>query len=61
MTQACSAGSPSQWRVVEDMAVGEAYGICSLQNLTSFVNGKSLPFTDTNPQLPTKDNQLYKL
>jgi len=61
MTQNCSAGSPCQWRVVEYLAVGDEYGICSLQNLTFFVNGKSLPFTDKNPQLPTKDKQLYKL
>jgi hypothetical protein len=61
MTQTCSAGRTCQWRVVEDLAVAEAYGICSLQNLTFFVNGKGFPFTDTNPQLPTKGKQLYKL
>ena len=60
MTQTCSAGSPCQWCAVKDMDVGEAYGICSLQNSTFFVNGKGLTFTDTNTHLPTKDTQLYK-
>jgi hypothetical protein len=61
MTHTCSADSPCQWHTAEDMDVGEDHDFCSLQTSASFGNGKGLLFTGTDPQLPTKQTQLYKL